>query len=592
MLGEQQRPQAANTGAPDTEPPPFLPAIKVNPVKLSLSDSAVTGTTVAIFSVSTSDGSPFSGTLEASPAGTVAVAGTTRLVLARSLSSADDGLQQWGVTATQNGVSVSGFFQVQVTANAPPSPPPEPIPPQSAGPHFVIGEDDRIKLAPPSELDSRGNLVGRIRELLPLVRRAADELAAHVSSNAFPEFARNVTDYREAGAADEDVIAWGLVFGLGVVLENSAEAAKRKIEDRLLPSLEDIAQSALDSLLTLHGPLILATAEGRELQEQADRLRMTREEQLSLRGDAEWLAVELARSPDVIEPEAADTVGKAVLAIGEGRFAERGTVFGIATVRNVAITLVSGAALAALVPVGAMVGGVFGGIAGASLAWMGGKTLEKTNIFLAATAALAEKFDQSLQSSETKLAQRLTSLAPFRRFVTVNEEALRRIGTDTPRLHWMLPYIDFIGQITDAEKSALASDNLSADDRSGVQSVRFDYSEHDGYITVGEGAAAFTLRFSKRSAGQIQFIKARENTEIARVKGVTVGEMIEFDQLPHTSTRYDLGIGDHFIVKNENGYYMQGHIIGIKDDTRGADTDEVCFEYRIYSETRPGFRAL
>src|SRR6266446_6559750 len=146
------------------EPPPLpVPTgIKFNPVTTSLRDNAVAGTTVATFSVSTSDGSPFSGTLGASPASTVAIAGTTRLVLARSLNSADDGLQQWGVIATQNGVSASGFIQVQVTANAPPAPPPapppEPIPPQSAGPHFVIGEDGRIKFAPPSELDSRGNL--------------------------------------------------------------------------------------------------------------------------------------------------------------------------------------------------------------------------------------------------------------------------------------------------------------------------------------------------------------------------------------------------------------------------------------------------
>ena len=74
------------------EPPGPVPTgIKFNPVKTSLGDNAVAGTIVATFAVSTSDGSPFSGTLAASPANTVAVAGTTRLVLARSLNSADDG---------------------------------------------------------------------------------------------------------------------------------------------------------------------------------------------------------------------------------------------------------------------------------------------------------------------------------------------------------------------------------------------------------------------------------------------------------------------------------------------------------------------
>jgi hypothetical protein len=92
------------------EPPPLpVPTgIKFNPVKASLTDNAVAGTTVATFAVSTSNGSPFSGTLGASPAGTVAIVGTTRLVLARSLNSTDDGLQQWGVTATASSVSAPG----------------------------------------------------------------------------------------------------------------------------------------------------------------------------------------------------------------------------------------------------------------------------------------------------------------------------------------------------------------------------------------------------------------------------------------------------------------------------------------------------
>ena len=427
---------------------------------------------------------------------------------------------------------------------------------------------------------------------MPLVRSAADELAPHLTSNSFPELARNLTEYSAAIAAEGEVIAWGLVFGLGVMLENAAAAMKRKIEDRLLPSLEDAAQSALDSLLTLHGPLILATGEGRELQEQADRLRMTREEQLRLRGDAEVLALELLQSPDLIEPEVAGTVVQAIHAIGEGRFPERGAVFGFATIKNVVIVVLSGAALAAFLPAGVALAGTLGGVATAGLAWVGYEFLKKSKIFAPATTALAEKFDQLIGGGEAKLAQRLTSLAPFKRFVGANEDALRRIATNTRQLRWILPYIDFVVRRNETKTVAPPSRDLRTDDRSRVQSVRFNYSERDGYITVGEGDAAFTLQFSKGSDKQIHFIRARENTEIASASGVLRGQVIRFDQFPHTSTRYTLGIGERFIVKNENGYFIQGHVIGIKDDTRGADADEVCFEYQIYQERRSEFRAL
>ena len=85
------------------------------PTSASLPDNAAAGTTVAAVSVSMSDGSTFAGALAASPARTVTIP-ARMLVLARALTSADDGPRQWTVTATQNGVTVSGSISVQVNA--------------------------------------------------------------------------------------------------------------------------------------------------------------------------------------------------------------------------------------------------------------------------------------------------------------------------------------------------------------------------------------------------------------------------------------------------------------------------------------------
>ena len=194
----------------------------------------------------------------------------------------------------------------------------EPIPPQGAGPHFTIGATGQIALAPPPELDAAGNDIGRIRQFLPLVRRVADDLAQAINTNQFAVLSRNLGDYRAAIAADASEIAWGVVFGLGVRLANAADAAQRQIEDRLLPPLEDPAQEALQSLRMLHGSLIMATSEGRELEEQADRLQMTREQQSALRADTVAIAAELHRAAEVIEPQADQVVTEAAEVIGEG----------------------------------------------------------------------------------------------------------------------------------------------------------------------------------------------------------------------------------------------------------------------------------
>ena len=323
--------------------------------------------------------------------------------------------------------------------------PTQPIPPQGAGPHFTLNAASLIALAPPAEIDAAGNNIARIRQLLPLARRAAADLIGHLNPNAFPELARDVTDYRAALAVEQIVIAWGIVFGLGVMLENAAAAACRQIEDRLQPPLEDAAQIALDALLTWHGPLILATAEGRELSDEADRMRLTREEQERLRDDVQALTSALKLDTEVIEAPAADLVVKAAEVMDEGSHPDRGTTFGLATVKNVAVVLVSAATVGA---VGADISALMGPAAGAGAAWVSLESLKKSEVFRSATEALGSGINRLLHEGETKVRERLTTLAPFRRFVLANEGSLRKIAANTTQLRWMSGYIDFIAQST------------------------------------------------------------------------------------------------------------------------------------------------
>jgi len=108
----------------DAPSPPTPTGITFLTTTTPLPDNSPAQTIVATFSVSMSDGSAFAGTLAASPANTVAISGTTGLVLARKLTSTDDGPQQWTVSATQNGVTVSSSVTVQVIP--PPASPPAP----------------------------------------------------------------------------------------------------------------------------------------------------------------------------------------------------------------------------------------------------------------------------------------------------------------------------------------------------------------------------------------------------------------------------------------------------------------------------------
>jgi hypothetical protein len=299
--------------------------------------------------------------------------------------------------------------------------PADPIPAQGAGPHFGLNAVYRIDVAIP-ELDDSGNDLHRLRLQLPLVREAAEDLAGHLNPNAFPELARNLAAYRAAIEGEPETITWGVVFARGVRLDNAATAARRQIEDRLQPLLEDAAQEALDSVLTLHGPMILATTEGRELMSDADRMRLTREEQATLRSDALAVARALNEDAKVIEPPAADVVMDAAETIGQDPQPERGSAVGGATIRNVTIWAVGVAAIAATAGVGFVEAGA------AVLAIEG---LKKSKRFSALTDALGTRIDGVLRTGTA-----------FQNFVVRNEQPLRQMASNSAGMRWMLPYID------------------------------------------------------------------------------------------------------------------------------------------------------
>jgi hypothetical protein len=334
--------------------------------------------------------------------------------------------------------------EAQKSPQLPPEPDAEPIPLQGPGPHFTLSSDLRIALAPPAEIDAEGNNLARIRQLLPPIRQAAADLAGNLNPNIHPELARIVTQYQEALGSESEVVPWGLLFGLGVRFQNAASAAGRDILDRMREPLEDAVQEALDSVLTLHGPLILATKEGRELIEDAERLRLTRDQQAALREDAQTIAHGLKNSPELIEPPAATLVEGAAATIGEDPHPERGTVFGLATVRNITTIIVPAAVLAAAgAVVNVYLGAAIGGVVGVGAGAVGAAAMRESERVKFAAKALGAGYDRLLESGGQAMIDGLRRLTPFRRLVIALEEPLRRYAV-MAQSRWMLRYIDFI----------------------------------------------------------------------------------------------------------------------------------------------------
>ena len=124
--------------------------------------------------------------------------------------------------------------------------------------------------------------------------------------------------------------------------------------------------------------------------------------------------------------------------------------------------------------------------------------------------------------------------------------------------------------------------------------VTFDYSNNNGRYFIGQNELMFELDFSKSSDRCIQLYN-----DPASIKSVAVvkdkSEIIDIEdaRLYDASSRVRRPkVNQIAIVQNSNGFYAAIKILDVKDDTRGAEFDEVTFEYLIQTNGSPDFTSL
>lgn len=115
----------------------------------------------------------------------------------------------------------------------------------------------------------------------------------------------------------------------------------------------------------------------------------------------------------------------------------------------------------------------------------------------------------------------------------------------------------------------------------------FDYSNNDGKYVIGTGEYEFVTRWSKASDRSIHAYKDSlgENGAVARVKIPAEWPTVLDDSIDFSSRVRTPEIGDVVIWKNAHEKYAATRIVDIKDDTCGADHDELTCEYTIYRDT-------
>lgn len=183
-------------------------------------------------------------------------------------------------------------------------------------------------------------------------------------------------------------------------------------------------------------------------------------------------------------------------------------------------------------------------------------------------------------------------------FVTDDRGILRRYSElrDGPGIVVMNPeqclgYVD--AHFARQEKRSL-------DPTSGVDAYRdgrlrgtvsFDYSNNDQRFVIGEGLNLFETQWSKASDTSIHALRDAPSIDsIALVKGAAnIAAVRDAAAYDFSSRHRTPRLGEIVLWRNVNGIYAATQIIAIKDDTRGADPDELCFEFLILPDGSTNF---
>lgn len=113
--------------------------------------------------------------------------------------------------------------------------------------------------------------------------------------------------------------------------------------------------------------------------------------------------------------------------------------------------------------------------------------------------------------------------------------------------------------------------------------VSFDYSNNNGYFTLGSKDYEFTTFWSKASNSSIHAYNDAPNIEcIGLMKNVEDLKKLNNIEVDFSSRCRTAHIGDVIVWKNKNGHLAATKILRIKDDSRGDDSDLLEFEYVIY----------
>ena len=123
----------------------------------------------------------------------------------------------------------------------------------------------------------------------------------------------------------------------------------------------------------------------------------------------------------------------------------------------------------------------------------------------------------------------------------------------------------------------------------------FDYSSHNGRYVIGRQTLEFETRWSKAGKSSIHVYNAPSSIygiALGPREWTTITQVVDAGSLDYTSRSRTPHVGQIVLFRNVHGFYAALLVLGIKDDSRGDDSDELRFQYVIQPDGSDTFTTL
>ncbi|HUQ35171.1 MAG TPA: hypothetical protein VM144_02220 [Aestuariivirga sp.] len=215
------------------------------------------------------------------------------------------------------------------------------IPSEMDGPAWDIDRQSGMLVPVYRQSNQIESEINDMESQRPFLLECAQGLVTAIAtstSNSARQLLPAAERYCRSISTNSSLISVSEVYAAGVRLRNSHDRIRREVENEGMPDVAINIGEAIDSVIGLHGPFILATARGREMNARARDDNRTKAQELAYKAKSLEFSEALQKSKGLVTESGKNLIAEINREIATGPHPERSTMLAEASNHNLLVT--------------------------------------------------------------------------------------------------------------------------------------------------------------------------------------------------------------------------------------------------------------